>query len=166
MNTTPFAHFLEQLLIVIIVIATMFYLQELPTSNVLQTALPEWPYVLALYFSVSSRYFFGVTSAFIVGLVEDVFLGVPAIGIHALTYMLSAFVIISIRVQFKQMTILLQSLVIGAFVLSKVIIIVVYNSVFYSLPAYFWMLLSVPASVLLWPLIHAFFSFFASRYDP
>lgn len=163
MKTTELTDNLQQLLVIILVIGATFYLQELPGSNVLQTALPEWPFILTLYFSVSSRYFFGVFSAFTVGAIEDVFLGVPTLGLHAVMYTLASFFIILIRFRFRQYSIFLQSLIIGFLVLLKVFFFLIYNSIFYSLPAYYWMLLSLPASILTWPLVHLFFSYFANR---
>lgn len=96
----------QQLLVILLMMALAFYLQELPTSNVLQKSLPELPFILTLYFSVSSRFFFGVISAFVVGIIQDVFLGVPTIGLHAAIYVLAAFTMITIRLRFKHMSIL------------------------------------------------------------
>lgn len=162
-KTNDITDSLQQLLVILLVIGATFYLQELPGSNVLQTALPEWPFILTLYFSVSSRYFFGVVSAFVVGVIEDVFLGVPTLGLHAIIYTLASFFIILIRFRFRQYSVFLQSMIIGFLVLLKVFFFLVYNSILYSFPAYYWVLLSLPASVLTWPLVHLFFAYFANR---
>lgn len=156
---------IQQFVIIILMMTVAFYLQELPTSNVLQTALPEWPYLLTLYFAASSRYFFGVISAFVIGIIEDVFLGIPTMGLHAVIYVLAAFILIAGRLRFKHMRLPGQSSVIGLLVLAKVLIVMVYNAVLYVAPAHFWALLSVPLSMLLWPLLHLFFHFFASRHS-
>lgn len=155
----------QQLVIVILMMVLAFYLQELPSSNVLQTALPEWPYILTLYFAASSRYFFGVVCAFIVGMVEDVFLGIPTLGLHAAIYVIAAFILIAGRLRFKHMHLPGQSLMIGLLVLSKIIIIMIYKTVLYVSPAHFWALLSVPLSMLLWPVLHIFFRFFTNRHS-
>lgn len=154
---------LQQLLGVMLMMLLAFYLQELPTSNVLQMTLPEWPFILVLYFSVSSRYFFGVLSAFIVGMIEDVFLGIPTIGLHAAIYTLAAFVMIMLRLRFRHMSVFSQSLVIGLMVLFKILIVMIYQAIFYTMPNHFWVVLSVPLSMLLWPGIHMFFAFFATQ---
>lgn len=159
------SNLLQQCLVVIIMMLLGFYLQELPGSNVLQTLLPEWPFILTLYFSVSSRYFFGLTSAFIVGLLEDVFLVSPLLGIHSLIYVVAAFTLIATRLRFKHLSVFSQSMVVGALVLFKIAVLMVYNSVLYSPPSHFWLLLSVPLSMLIWPLLHVFFAFFASKHD-
>lgn len=159
------SNLLQQCLVVIIMMLLGFYLQELPGSNVLQTLLPEWPFILTLYFSVSSRYFFGLISAFIVGVLEDVFLVSPLLGIHSLIYVVAAFTLIATRLRFKHLSVFSQSMVVGALVLFKIAVLMVYNSVLYSPPSHFWLLLSVPLSMLIWPLLHVFFAFFASKHD-
>lgn len=164
-DTTRMVEITQQLLVILIVMTIMFFIQEIPGSNVLQTALPEWPYILTLFFAVSTRYFFGVTAAFIVGLIEDAFLGVPTMGLHAIIYALSAFAIISIRYRFRQHSIVVQSLIIGVLVTVKVLLLMIYSSVVYNFPAYFWVFLSIPASILTWPLVHVFFSFFSFQHD-
>lgn len=165
MDTAKIMDITQQLLVVVIVMTVMFFIQEIPESNVLQTALPEWPYIMTLFFAVSTRYFFGVTAAFVVGLIEDVFLGVPTIGLHAIIYTLSAFTIISIRYHFRQHSVVVQSLIIGVLVAVKVVFLMIYSSVVYNSPAYFWVLLSIPASMLTWPLVYVFFSFFTFQHD-
>lgn len=155
----------QQFVIVILMMALAFYVQELPISNVLQTALPEWPFVLTLYFATSSRYFFGVISAFVVGIIEDVFLGVPTLGLHAAIYVVVAFILIAGRLRFKHMRLSSQSLMIGVLVLLKVATVMIYNTVLYAMPTHFWAFLSIPLSMLLWPVLHAFFHFFASRHS-
>lgn len=159
------SNYLQQLLVITIMMLLGFHLQELPSSNVLQTVLPEWPFILTLYFSVSSRYFFGLFSACIVGLIEDVFFVSPMLGIHAFIYLTAAFILIIMRLRFKHLSVFSQSLMIGSLVLFKVIVLAIYNSVLYSLPSHFWMLLSVPVSMLVWPLLHIFFTFFSSKRD-
>lgn len=154
---------IQQMLFIIIIMTVTFFVQELPNSNVLQTALPEWPFIFTLFFAVSTRYYFSVSAAFLVGLVEDAFLGVPTMGLHAIIYTLAAFTMIIIRHRFRQCSIVLQSLIIGLLVLLKVVLFMIYNSVVYAFPAYFWVLLSVPASILAWPLVHVFFSYFSHR---
>lgn len=154
----------QQLVVILLLITIFFYFQELPASNVLQNALPEYPYILTLYFSVSSRYFFGVFSAFIVGIFQDVFLGVQTIGLHAAIYVLSAYVMLTIRLRFRHMSIFSQSLFIGMMVALKVTILILYETILYSPPVHFWVFLSVPLSMLIWPLVHMFFSFFAAKY--
>ncbi len=156
---------IQQFVIVLLMMAVAFYVQELPVSNVLQTVLPEWPYVLTLYFAASSRYFFGVISAFVVGLIEDVFLGVPTLGLHAGIYVLAAFILIAGRSRFRHLRLTGQSLMICLLVLMKVVMVMIYNTVLYAPPAHFWALLSVPLSMLLWPLLHVFFRFFANRHS-
>lgn len=153
---------LQQGISIILVMLLAFYIQELPTSNALQMTLPEWPFVLMLYFSVSSRYFFGMISAFLIGLVQDVFLGVPTLGLHAAIYVLAAFIIMSMRMRFRHMSIFSQSVVVGLLVLLKIILIMVYEAVFYAMPNHFWSVLSIPLSMLLWPAVHLFFSFFST----
>lgn len=155
---------LQQLLIILLMLVLAFYVQELPTSNVLQLSLPDWPYMLVLYFSVSTRYFFGVFSAFVVGIIQDVFLGVPTLGLHAGIYVLSAFILIAGRLRFRHLSLASQSLTIGLLVFVKIVIVMIYSSIFYSIPSHFWHFLSVPFSILLWPGIHVFFQFFASRH--
>lgn len=155
----------QQLVIILLLMAMAFYTQELPGSNVLQKILPEWPYILTLYFSVSSRYFFGVISAFITGVIQDVFIGVPTMGLHAGIFVIAAFVMLSIRLRFKHTTIFIQSLIIGLLVAFKVVVLMIYESVLFSPPVHFWAFLSVPFSMLVWPLLHMFFSFFAAKHS-
>ncbi len=126
--------------------------------------LPEWPFILTLYFSVSTRYYFGVVSAFVVGLLQDVFLGTPTLGLHAAIYVLAAFAIIAGRVHFKHLSLMSQSMTIGFLVFFKIVVVTIYSAVFYSSPSHFWNLLSIPFSILLWPCTHLFFQFFADRH--
>lgn len=158
-------NYLQQFLIIVMMMALGFYLQELPGSHVLQTLLPEWPFILTLYFAVSSRYFFGLVSAFVVGLIEDVFLSTPLLGIHALIYVLVAFILITTRLRFRHLSIFSQSLVVGALVFFKVLALMIYNSILYSPPSHFWGMLSIATTMLAWPLLHVFFGFFASKHD-
>lgn len=158
-NSNPLLEFV----IVAVMTTVAFYLQEMPNSNVLQMVLPEWPYILMLYFSVSTRYYFGVISAFTVGVIQDVFLGIPTLGLHAGIYVISSFILITSRLRFKHLTLASQSMSIGLLVLFKIILVTIYSGVFYSTPTHFWSLLSVPLSVLLWPLLYLFFQFFASK---
>lgn len=155
----------QQLAVVLLMMVLAFYVQELPASNVLQTTIPEWPYILTLYFAVSSRYFFGVISAFTVGVIQDVFIGVPTIGLHAAIYVLSAFFMLNIRLRFRHMNITTQSLLIGTLVALKTVIIMFYESLLYSPPVHFWVLLSIPLSMLIWPLLHMFFTFFTQKHS-
>lgn len=159
----PSTSLIQQFLIIFILMSLGFYLQELPTSNVLQSILPEWPFILTLYFSVSTRYFFGLASAFFIGLIEDVFLAAPVLGINAFVYVLVSFILISTRLRFRHMSIFSQSLVVGLLVFLKVAVLMIYNSIFYSPPNHFWVLLSVPTSMLVWPLLHIFFSSFSRK---
>ncbi len=151
----------QQLVVVLLLMAIAFYIQELPSSNVLQQTLPEWPFILTLYFSVSSRYFFGVASAFFVGIVQDVFLGTPTIGFHALIYVLCAFALQIMRLRFKHMSVSSQSLVIGTCVAFNACALMLYESVLYSPPTHLWIFMSVPLSMLVWPMLHMFFAFFS-----
>ncbi len=155
----------QQLLVILLVMALAFYLQELPGSNVLQKSLPELPFILTLYFSVSSRFFFSVISAFIVGMIQDVFIGIPTIGLHAGIYVISAFIIIMIRLRFKHMNLLLQSLTIGILVALKILLVTLYETILYSPPTHYWVLLSIPLSMLAWPLLHVIFSFFSEKHE-
>ncbi len=156
----------QQFVVVFLMMSIAFYLQELPSSNVLQMILPEWPFILTLYFAVSTRYIFGVISAFIIGLIQDVFLGIQTLGLHAGIYVLAAFVLMAGRMHFKHMSLANQSLVIGALVLMKLVLFTLYNSVFYSVSSHFWSVLSIPFSILLWPGVHLFFQFFAAKHTP
>lgn len=153
----------QQLVSIILMMALALYVQELPSSNVLQTALPEWPLILNIYFAVSSRYFYGVISAFVVGIIQDVFLG-SIIGLHAGIYVIIAFIMLTIRLRFKHMSIFTQALLIGLLVFAKVLIVGIYETLLYSPPAHLWVILSIPLSMLLWPLVHMFFSFFAGKH--
>lgn len=155
----------QQFAIILVMMLLAFYVQELPTSHILQMILPEWPFILTLYFATSTRYFFGVISAFIVGLIEDAFLDVPTLGLHAGIYVLAAFILVAGRLRFKHMTIPMQSLTIGMLVLMKFIIVTIYSAVFYSMPSHFWALLSIPISMLLWPGVYLFFRFFSDRHS-
>ncbi|MGY0399373.1 MAG: rod shape-determining protein MreD [Ostreibacterium sp.] len=150
----------QQLLIIVLLMIGAFYIQELPSSNVLQKILPEWPYILTLYFSVSKRYFFGVIFAFFIGITQDVFLGIPTIGLHAIIYVLSAYFMMTISLRFKHMSIFSQSLVIGLLVLFKMLVIMFYEALLYSPPVYFWVILSIPLSMLVWPLLYMLASLF------
>ncbi len=142
-----------------------FYLQELPSSNTLQNVLPEWPLILTMYFTLSNRFFFGVISAFFIGLIQDVFLGVPTLGLHAGIYTLMSFTLIVSRLYFIHLNLTAQSLFIGALVFTKICIVMIYNSIFFSTPNHFWIFLSIPFSMLLWPGIFVFFQFFAKRHS-
>ncbi|PID67018.1 MAG: rod shape-determining protein MreD [Gammaproteobacteria bacterium] len=153
----------QQFVVIVLMMALAFYLQELPGSNVLQKALPELPFILTLYFAVSSRFFFGVISAFVVGMVQDVFIGIPTLGLHAAIYVIAAFVMIIIRLRFKHMNIFIQSFTIGVFVLVKILLVTLYETILYSPPVHLWALLSVPLSALVWPLLHLLFAFFAEK---
>ncbi len=155
----------QQFLVILLVMALGFYIQELPSSNVLQKSLPELPFLLTLYFSVSSRFFFGVISAFVIGVIQDVFIGIPTMGLHAGIYVLCAFIIIMIRLRFKHMNIMTQSITIGAFVLLKIVLVTLYETILYSPPAHFWALLSIPLSMLIWPVLHIIFTFFAEKHE-
>ncbi|PIE82607.1 MAG: rod shape-determining protein MreD [Cardiobacteriales bacterium] len=155
----------QQFLVILLVMALGFYVQELPGSNVLQKSLPELPFVLTLYFAVSSRFFFGVTSAFVVGMVQDVFIGIPTIGLHAGIYVIAAFMLIMTRLRFKHLSILMQSLSIGALVALKIVLVTLYETILYSPPAHYWVLLSIPLTMLIWPLLHLIFTFFAEKHE-
>ena len=155
---------IRQLVVVFLLMLLAFYMQELLTSNVLQKSFPEWPYLLTLYFSVSYRYFFGVISAFLVGIIQDVFVGVPTIGLGAIIYVLASYFLISTRLRFKHMSIFLQSLSVGVLVTVKILIVMIYEAIFYSPPTHFWVLLSIPMSMLVWPLFHMFFAYFFEKY--
>ncbi len=156
---------IQQLLAVIVIMVMGFFLQELPGSNVLQSALPEWPFLFTLYFSVSSRHFFGVFSAFLLGMIEDVFLGIPVLGLHAAIYVLAAFVMIAMRLRFKHMSMTGQSIFIGMLVLVKIVVTVVFESIWYSPSAHYWIALSIPLSILMWPMINLFFGFFFIKHS-
>lgn len=160
-----FDHRVQQLLVMVVMFVLAFYLQELPASNVLQTALPEWPFLLTIYFAVSSRFFFGVTSACIVGLLEDAFLAVPTLGLHAAIYVLAAFIVMSISIKFRHYLLVSQALVVAVLVFLKVLLVMIYYAILYALPVHFWALLSVPASLIAWPVILLFFNFFKNRYS-
>lgn len=161
MSTTDF---LQQLLVAIVVMILSFFMQELPGSNVLQSALPEWPFLFALYFAVSSHYFFGILLAFCVGVIEDVFLGVPVLGLHAAIYVLAVFVMIASRLRFKHMSVTGQGFFVGLLVLAKVLVVMIFEGVWYSPPAHYWIALSIPMSMLAWPLINMFFGFFSVKH--
>lgn len=154
----------QQLVVTLLLMVFAFYMQELPTSNVLQKVLPEWPFILSLYLAVSSRYFFGVVSAFVVGVIQDVFLGIPTMGLHAAIYVLCAFFLISTRLRFKYLSIFFQSLIIGVLVAFKVLVLMLYETILYSPPTHLWVLLSIPLSMLVWPLVHMFFAFFSETH--
>lgn len=162
-SINPNSNYIQQFFVVLLMMLLAFFIQELPTSNVLQMVLPEWPFIFTLYFAVSTRYFFGVTSAFVVGLIEDVFLGVPTLGLHAGIYVLGAFILIISRLNFIHMSLASQSLTIGLLVLIKILIVATYSAIIYNFPSHFWVFLSVPLSILLWPGIHLFFRFFADK---
>ncbi len=155
----------QQFLIIVLMMILAFYLQELPSSQVLQKTLPAWPFVLSLYFAVSQRFFFGVSSAFIVGLIQDTFLSIPTLGLHATLYVLAAFVIISIRMRFKYFNLLYQCLIIGSLVFFKILAVMLYESLLYSPPSHLWDFLSVPSSMIFWVVLRFFFLFFANRYQ-
>ncbi len=155
---------LQQIIIVMLMMTLAFYVQELPSSNVLQIILPEWPYILTLYFAVSTRYFFGVVSAFVVGLVQDVFVGIPTLGLHAGIYVLGAASLMIGRMNFVHLSLPLQSLTIGFLVFVKITLVAIYGSIFYNMPSHFWSILSVPFSIILWPGVHVFFQFFADKH--
>lgn len=154
----------QQFLIILLMMGLAFYLQEIPTSQVIQKALPAWPFIFALYFAVSSRFFFGVISAFIVGLIQDTLLSVPTLGVHAAIYVLAAFIMISIRMRFRYFSLLTQSLIIGSLVFLKILSVMLYESLFYSPPSHLWDFLSIPSSMLLWVVLRLFFLFFSKRY--
>ncbi len=156
---------IQQFLVILLVMALAFYVQELPSSNVLQKSLPELPFILTLYFSVSSRFFFGVISAFIVGMIQDVFIGIPTIGLHAGIYVIASFIIIMIRLRFKYMSLPLQSLTIGLLVLLKILLVTLYETILYSPPTHYWVLLSIPLTMLIWPLLHFIYTFFAEKHE-
>ncbi len=155
----------QQFVVILLTMALGFYLQELPGSNVLQKSLPELPFILTLYFSASSRFFFGVISAFVVGLVQDVFVGIPTMGLHAGIYVLAAFTMITIRLRFKHSNIFTQSLIIGLLVAIKITLVIFYETILYSPPVHFWVLLSIPLSMLVWPALHVIFIFFAEKHE-
>jgi|GEM_PF-4866799 len=141
--------------------ALAFLMQALVKSNVLRGALPDWPLIFALFFAVSPVFRFGLTGAFIVGLLKDVFLDTP-MGLHAVIYVLLVFVMMSLRPRFKYMDIVNQSLIIGCLVFIKVLTMVVYEGILYTFPRHYWALLSVLLSMLFWPLVCMLFRFFST----
>ncbi|PIE45470.1 MAG: rod shape-determining protein MreD [Gammaproteobacteria bacterium] len=155
----------QQGFIVAVSLLAAFYIQELPSSNVLQLVLPEWPFLIVLYFSVSSHFFFGIVVAFGVGLIEDVFLGMPVLGLHAGIYAISAFVMLALQNRFEHINLVTQTLIIGVMVLFKLIVITLFASIWYSPSLHFWAFLSIPISMLMWPLLNLMFAFFPSRYQ-
>ncbi|PIE46695.1 MAG: rod shape-determining protein MreD [Gammaproteobacteria bacterium] len=154
----------QQFLIVIVMMILAFYFQEIAGSQVIQKALPAWPFVLTLYFSVSSRFFFSVFSAFIVGLIQDTLMSIPTLGLHAGIYVLAAFVIIVSRMQFKYLSLMSQTLVVGALVFVKILAVMLYESFFYSPPSHLWDFLSIPFSMLFWIVLRYFFLIFSKKY--
>lgn len=135
-----------------LVVCVAFFVNEMPTSGVLQSLLPDWPFLVVLFFSVSERWRATVIFAFIVGLLQDQFIGTP-LGVHAFVFTLCAYIISQYRKRFRYAGMMFQTMIVGLLVLLKVILVLIVNSFMYSLPGYFWSLLSVPLSMFAWVIL-------------
>lgn len=155
--------YIRHLLYFLFLMGCAFVIQELPNSNVLQSTLPNWPLLLVIYFSMSYQIGIAVTLAFIVGAVQDVFMGMP-IGLNAFAFTLSAFFIVRSRYKHRATSVVKQGFLVMIAVLFTVLIKLIYSSIVFSPAKYYWILLSVPTSFIAWNLIHMFFSFFSQRW--
>lgn len=133
----------------VFVVLVAFFINEMPTSGVLQSLLPDWPFLVVLFFSVSERWRATVIFAFFVGLLQDQFIGTP-LGVYAFIFTLCAYIISQYRKRFRYAGMMFQTMIVGLLVLLKVILVLIVNSFMYSLPGYFWSLLSVPLSMFAW----------------
>ncbi|MPV86422.1 rod shape-determining protein MreD [Ostreibacterium oceani] len=156
---------IQQIIVIALLLLIALYLQEIPSSNLVQGVLPEWPLLLVIALSASSRYRLAIAFAFVVGLFQDVFLGVPTLGLHAAIYTLIGFIMVSARNYFTNLSVLIQAVFVAIVVLIKVFVVSLYYAILFSGPTHFWTLLSVPFSLIAWPLVQLAVTFFLSFFD-
>ncbi len=130
-----------------------FILQELPSSNVLQSTLPNWPLLLVVYLSLSHHMVPAVSLSFILGLTQDVFMGMP-LGLNAMGFTLCSFFIIRARHKDPVIGALKQSFLVMWSALFVVALNLAYSSILFTPAKHYWALLSVPSSFIAWSLIH------------
>ncbi len=134
-----------------------FYIAELPVNNTLQVILPEWIFLLTLYFAVSQRYQVNTCVVLLIGLLQDLFIETH-LGIHGFIYVVCFFILFTIRTRFKLMAIPVQAIFVGALVFVKVGVLFLYNILLHSTPNHYWSFLSILTSITAWVGFYIVFS--------